>query len=531
MRTLAACTLLAAAAAADLVVLEDRTILEGAATRKDSALSIAGRTVPLDEVLLWEDAEGGLLHAPDFGSQIQALSALRDRGRLAAARDAFAKAAAAGDPKAAAEALERAAEAGLDPKEAGDWSAKLDRLVASGAFPLPPEPGLEEILVDRARKAKARKEEDRAAQLLRAALLRAPAHEEGLKLLAEMAPPRWRAGDARNWLDWRVDVLRGGVRVLRYDQPDLERAAQFWKSGLSGIETPEVVFLTDLADGGPVGKCLRLAGVTCRALETIFRTDTPAREEYDPLVIYFYGDKKEYEQRSGAGTHGPGGPVTAGLTLGHYNPADNISRFFWFDRPDAEKVVTETFVHELTHHWIERRCPRFHFRDMGKNPMVPGYWIVEGFAVFMQEGRYDPERGAWTHWNAKSPTLDVIAGLAKEQKLLPWEKVYPLSQAAFSQLGMAFNVRVPRRWSLQVAGFSETNLFYYQAGATCQFLYHGDNGAWRQRLVEYVTNYYMGKQEFTSTESAFGLSPDELGRKVVAFAQSVQAGWRPGAAK
>ncbi|MGH7162390.1 MAG: hypothetical protein ACREID_02815, partial [Planctomycetota bacterium] len=408
---------------------------------------------------------------------------------------------------------------------------------APARFPLPPDATMEETLVDRGRKARAAGDEERGLALLRVALLRDPGHAGALAFLKEVAPADWAAGDARSWLDWRLEVLPGRVRVISRRHPDMERARQFWRRDLHGFETSEIVLLTNLADPKPVGKCVRLARLTCRALETIFATDKPEREEADPLVIWFFADKKDYEENSGGGTYHGGGGLPLALTLGHYNPADNVSRFYWFDRPDADRTVTETFVHELTHHWIDRRCPRFHFRDMkraGTDPAdperrvpVPGYWVVEGFAVFMQEGRYDPARDAWSNFNAHAATLDAISALQPGGKLLPWDRVFPLSQEDFASLGKEFNTRVDRRWSIRPAGFSETNLFYYQAGAACHFLYWGEDGAYRERFLDFVTAYYTGDVAKASTQAAFGLSPADLGKKVEEFAKAVMGGWRP----
>lgn len=522
--------LLCAAAFADTVVLRDRIILTGPVTADGEMLTVGSRKVPLARVLLWEDGNGKAMRAASLEAHLQALGALAEQRSLAVAKEAYPAAISAGDPAAARVLLERAKEAGLDPKQAEEWSKQLAGIegkTPAQPFAVPPDMAWEELLLDRARKAQEAGDQDRAAQLLRALLLRNAAYEPATAQLQQWLPERWKWGDARNWLEWRALVLPGGVRVVARSNPDMERARNLWRPEIFGVETPEVVLITSLQDAGPVSKCQRLAGLTCRALESIFRTDKPEREEFDPLVIYFYATKQEYEQKSGTGTPQAGHGIPLGLTLGHYSPAENISRFYWFQRPDAESVVTETFVHELTHHWIERRCPRFHFRDMMRDGLVPGFWIVEGFAVFMQEGRYDPDRGAWSNWNSHAATLDTVATLGKAGKLIPWEKLYPLNQAEFQNLGKEFNIKVERRWSLQIQGFSETNLFYQQAGATCQFLFFGENGAYRERLLEFVKSYYTGRKEGTGIEAAFGLAPADLGAKVLAFAEAVQKGWRP----
>ena len=53
---------------------------------------------------------------------------------------------------------------------------------------------------------------------------------------------------------------------------------------------------------------------------------------------------------------------------------------------------------------------------------VAAYWIVEGFATFIEEGRYDIERYEWSHFNPKASSIDIVAGLSKAGKLIDWEE-------------------------------------------------------------------------------------------------------------
>ncbi|MCH7888711.1 MAG: hypothetical protein IIA00_05480 [Proteobacteria bacterium] len=44
---------------------------------------------------------------------------------------------------------------------------------------------------------------------------------------------------------------------------------------------------------------------------------------------------------------------------------------------------------------------------------------------------------------------------------------------------------------------------------------------------DYVAAYYTGKNSKLDIDRAFGLSPNELGEKTVAFAGKVMKGWKP----
>ena len=418
--------------------------------------------------------------------------------------------------------IDRAESAGLEGKLAESLSRKLNGVARAKEvkpFEVPALEDLETLLLERARIARVDKNETRALRLLRVALLDSPDHA-GLKAALEKAAPKdWPLGDRRNWLEWRLQVTsQPGTHMLRKASYDRETAQKRWGGAtVHGVESEDVVLMTTLKDPLPVGRCVKLARLTCRALERIFYTHNPVRDDRDPLIIYLFEDKESYIKLSGGGGH-------LGWTLGHYSPSENLSRFYWMKRPDAMRTVTTTFVHELTHHWIERRNPRYTREVTMRNVQTPGYWIVEGFATFMQEGRYDVERNEWTHFNKHAQTLDIVADLSERgAKLLDWNKVYPLNQRDFHEvLSKEFNVRPNLRWSLQHIGLSEVNLFYQQAGATCHYLFHANKGKLREKLLEYVVAYYTNDGTMTQVEEAFGMTPDELGEKVAAFAKSMR---------
>jgi hypothetical protein len=542
---------LAAFAAADTVVLRDGTILEGSVTKGETALAVGGEPAPLAEVLLWEDAALLPRNTPSFEAHARACAALADRQLLAACRQRFPELLAAGAVDEARTALERAALAGLPAKEAADFEKRLlaaeGKEGASGAAP-----GAEivaGVLVQRARASLKGPEEHnyRGSELLREALRVDPKHKEALDLLAEIAPERPPFGQGKEanrdlerarrvWLDWHVDVLRGEVRTLGRRNPDMERALTVWdRKDLNGVETreegSEIVFITPIDDRTEIlGKCVRYAKITCRALGRMFATDDPKRDDNEPLRIYFYESKDEYVNYAGQ----PNPFLT--MTAGFYTPSENVSRFFWPDRVDATSAVRDVFVHELTHHWIERRNPRWHARDlagMEKRVKTNGYWICEGFATFIEEGRYDIDTYTWSHFNSHANSIGVVAALSKEKgkKLIDWEKVYGLTQEEFHGRGLAKQgifATAWKKWGLNPQPFVEIRLFYEQSAATCHYLYWAEGGKYRRQLLDYVTSFYTSQAGKTGVEGAFGLPPRDLGAKVEEFSKKVVDGWRPG---
>lgn len=536
----------AALASADTVVLRDGTILEGSVTKGATALAVGGEPASLTDVLLWEDDALLPRSAPSFEAHVKACATLADRQLVATCRQRFPGLLGAGAVDAARTTLERAALAGLPAKEAADFENRLlgaeRKEGASGAAPGPEV--LAGILLERARASLKAPEEHhfRGSQLLREALRVDPKHKEALDLLAEIAPARPPFGQIKDdperarriWLDWEVDVLRGEVRTLGRRNPDMERALAVWRrQDLNGVETreegAEIVFITPIDDRTEIlGKCVRYAKITCRALAKMFATDDPKRDDNEPLRIYFYESKDEYVNHAGR----PNPFLT--MTAGFYTPSENVSRFFWPDRVDATSAVRDVFVHELTHHWIERRNPRWHARDLAKmedRVKTKGYWICEGFATFIQEGRYDIDTYAWSHYDSHANSIGVVAALSKEKKLIDWEKAYALTQEEFHGKGLAKQgtfATARKKWGLTAQPFVEIRLFYEQSAATCHYLYWAEGGKYRAQLLDYVTAFYTSQEGKTAVQAAFGLAPKELGARVEEFSRKVVDGWRPG---
>jgi len=547
-RVLVTLLLATALAGADTVVLRDRTILEGAVTKGEKALAVAGRTVPLDEVLLWENDAGLAQFSPSFEAQMDACRALAIRDRLAECRKRFPEAVAAGAVDAARAMLELAAISGLPAKEGADWDAQLLKAErkegASGAAD--PARIFADIVYRRAKAELGAGEERqyRGWQLLRATLQLDGTHKDALGTLAEIAPERPLIGQSKEgkpdpararrlWLDWQVDVLRGEVRPLGRRAPDMERARNVWRRDLNGVETreegAEIVFVTPIEDRTEIlGKCVRYAKITCRALAKVFATDQPKRDDNEPLVIYFFESRDEYMKELG------GSPM-AQMSLGLYARSDNISRFFWPSTPDATREVRRVFVHELTHHWIERRNPRWHASDFSATETrheVPGYWVVEGFATFIEEGRYDIDTYKWSLFSPHAGSLGAVAALSreKERAMIDWDKLFVLSQAEaqgewIKKPGVFATAK--KTWGITPQPFSEGRLYYEQAAAACHYLYWADDGKYRAQLLDYMTAHYTAKREGTSVEKAFGITPRELGTRIEEFARKVVDGWRP----
>lgn len=546
---------------ADVVVLRDRTILRGGVTQTGSAITVNGKSFEKSEVLLWEGADGAPRNDPTLENHLRGYSALHDSVMLARCRELIPQAIEAKLGGSARDLLVEAERRGLPPADVDAMAAKIEKLGdgKDEKFTLGANKSFATFLATKAKGNDATKETQRGLELLRAALRLNEKDGTAVELLDQVGPKikrrrrrRVRKADViaarerkRVWLDWRVDVLPskyGRIRMLDSRHPELERARLLWRTRdkttgkwtsrpVYGVETDEIVFITPLERTDIVKHCVSIARFTARALEEMMKIDNPRRGTSDPLVIYLYENQKQYVELSGAGRGVAPNPTIA-MSAGHYVPTENVSRFFWPSRPGARDSVKETFVHELTHHWIQERNPRWARADqaMGEDSvMTPGVWIVEGMAVFMQESRFDLERGKWSHFNPKMLSLDSVDSIGRKKKLMDWKKLFTITKVDLHKVvnTKELMAQYEGRWNLFPIGMSEMLLFYKQSGATCTYLYWAEKGKYREALMEYVTSYYTGKKTKTTIQGAFGMSEEELGKRVETFAKRVVDGWRP----
>jgi len=69
-------------------------------------------------------------------------------------------------------------------------------------------------------------------------------------------------------------------------------------------------------------------------------------------------------------------------------------------------------------------------------------------------------------------------------------------------------------------------LFYVQSAAATQYLIYAENAKHRRRFFECLGHYYKGYL-LVDVKKAFGLTPEELGRRIESFARQVRKGWMP----
>ena len=369
--------------------------------------------------------------------------------------------------------------------------------------------------------------------LLKAILDRNPDHPGAVQEVKAMLPLNVDPGapfQARDWLDFIQAVNETPITILEAKRSDpkktpeqvklLEARYHFKDENLVGIQSKRLFIISSLARPGRIARTLSMGELVCDKLASMFAAGRKKRMQFYRLLIYLDETQEDYLRNSGgrrAGSH-------IRWSAGHYSPGGRYSRMYIPEGMDAFKRVQAVFAHELTHQWSRERCPLVSEQEVLLYPgRIPGYWIEEGMASMMEEFVFDTEFRRILEANPRSETVDLLGGLlvSGEKPLVPWPKMFSFSHAAFARkLSPKPDPRytVNSRWQLgEYQTLSPLNLFYKQATAACRYLYFAEKGKYRKRLIRYVADHQTGKKSNLSIEKEFGLSAEELGRRVEAY--------------
>jgi hypothetical protein len=504
---------------------------------------MAKRTVSLADVgaIVTSSAPHRLLHARDGGWAVAAVEAVVEREAarewLAVAKQAIA----AGATEEARALLDEAAAREADEKEIDKAASAIDAAPAKTPDAEKAEAVKKRVAALRARPLEAVWSAFEAlppdapfplrTALVRHVLSRDPAHAGAAAWVRARVPEAIPVRDPFEPAEWLrlVEVAHGtpvalvappqkGERDLTYAQRQLGSALHFWRPDLIGIESGPLVILTPLDRPSRVAKCLAAGRRVCDFLETLFAGGTAKRDTRFPLTHHLYATKEEYLAESTKQQWGPREESLRVLehSAGHYSREAEASRMFLPPDDDAFEQVVSTYAHELTHHWVDVRCPWFTDAERAGGG-APGYWVVEGIAEYVAELRFDFATSEPPTPDPRAFSLDVVAH-APEKALLPWEVLFEATHADRGRMANEAKTLVPMRWKLgSRRRLSQVNFFYAQASAASHYLLLGDGEKHRTAYLTYLADQYRGRIEKGAIAARFGMTPAELGARVVAW--------------
>lgn len=373
---------------------------------------------------------------------------------------------------------------------------------------------------------------------LRAVLLRSPEHPGAVAAVRKMVPAGMKAAEPFQPLDW-VEFL-SAIAVIPIEvleppakgcEPTREQKALLagrgeWRKDLIGIQSERLLILTGLSSPGRIARCLSLGELICDHLDNQYVPIGRKRKDLHRLHIHLFETEKEYVDRCGDNNKS----LEAHLkwTSGHYSPKLRLSRIYLRAGAEAFDEVMSVLAHELTHQWMDERCPAYTEEERFLNPQVqPGYWYVEGIATFMEDARYDLARRRVRVDPSASHYVDMLASLlAVKQELIPWDIVFERTHVniAMTDPRPIRGLVVESYWQLGGAHqLSAVNVFYIQAAAATHYLMHAEGGKYRQAFLRSAAEFHTGRWKKIEIENAYGMPPRKLGRRIEAFARKLRA--------
>ena len=343
---------------------------------------------------------------------------------------------------------------------AADWCATADaKLAASALFS-----GGSDILADGA---------DLAEFLKRAE-----------PLVPEAFPWRDAPDAVVQWLVWAEELLPAGAEFLKEDDSFRRRAQGVWKEDTIALQTRNLVLWCRDHDPAIVGSCLRSGEAAIRALDEILPKQAESRNVR--LDVRIHRNREDY-----LAEETPHGTTAMPWSAGYFSPAEQISRFYVTRQGEnaepMQRELEKVLAHELTHHYLSTRW----LPGRGGSAVEPGFWIVEGFARFIEDQVVEMGRLGMSFADETVKSLEACAQADAVNKLTSTKSFVDFSQQSFAKLGDAPEVEVQLSNTLTRIQLSERALFYEQAGTLVFFMMNKRGAEGRALLIEYMRLHYL----------------------------------------
>lgn len=374
---------------------------------------------------------------------------------------------------------------------------------------------------------------------LRFLLDQAPDHDATLKSVRALLPSEIQPSEpflGRDWLDFLEAIAHTKVSWLDAKLEDFGQAnldplqAQSkqqllewrakWRPDLRALQSDRLLLFSPITQPGSLAKALATGELVCDALESMFATMPKVRQDPRPMLVFIYPDRDEYM----AASKQLG--IDAEWTAGYYSDSLNElvakSRMFVPADDTGFASVLPTLAHELTHQWLQDRCPAFNPDRVASRVGPKAFWIVEGFASLVEQFELDLARRQFRFGQGDLQRPDLVAS-AKAKQLLDWNWLVKANRLDFARL-MANPAAIGIPSSVHLGSGFRTrgvDLFYAQSAMLARFLYDAEGGRYKQQLLEFVCAYYTGKSDALDFEKAFGIAAKDLGPKIVEYSRAV----------
>ncbi|HET6163285.1 MAG TPA: hypothetical protein VFG37_06425 [Planctomycetota bacterium] len=313
----------------------------------------------------------------------------------------------------------------------------------------------------------------------------------------------------RIWALWADALLPSGAHFVRADAALTARLEKTpFSSGAKILATDHVLLISREADPRILGPCLSRAEATVRTLTRMLGPSPSAAEPDATIEVHLYVTREEYLADKSSGFAPPA------WSAGVYSPSLAVSRFYSRLAADAEdpfgRSLHGVMAHELTHHFVDRVW------NPASNPtVVPGFWMVEGFAEFIGEQAVEMERLGDALDDSTVRSLDASAAALRAGHFIPLAELLDIDFEKFRKTldGESFGP-LQLRHTLYRMKLDRRGLFYVESAALSFFVMNrcGEKGRatyldWFAHLCRAQTVPEMWKQvgfaSLTEFEDAF----------------------------
>ncbi|MEM8711236.1 MAG: hypothetical protein AAGG01_09805, partial [Planctomycetota bacterium] len=349
--------------------------------------------------------------------------------------------------------------------------------------------------------------------------------------MSSMTPefPFRDAPDAdEQWLRWATELAPAGARFVEpasilererkepidgQPRPEIKSSA-IWQRGTIGLRSENLMVLSRSLDPKIVGACLRTGEGAIQTLETLL--ENPPQEEDEPLEVRIHRRRREYlEEDLGEGQK------ANDWSLGFYAPWLRASRFHVPEKSmpfNQGRALAEVVAHELTHQYIAER-----WREVAggqRTSVTPGFWIVEGFARFIEDQALEIARRGDALNDHTVQSVESAAALYSLEAGLKFKDLVRLNQMQFQGLPEGDIAQITLRSTLIGLTHSGKSAFYDQAAALVFFLANRCGPEGRGRLLDALRDHYLGDTGLTPWRALGFKTRAAMERAVGAFLEN-----------
>lgn len=336
------------------------------------------------------------------------------------------------------------------------------------------------------------------------------------ELVNPWVPEAFPFDDTELWMTWIKGLAPAGGQFQPIDEvkerlPD----GSTWLKDTFVIRTENISLITKSEDADTVGRCLRSGEAAIRILHDVLDNQPEGTEE--PMDVRLHASRNAFltEELEGGGR-------APQWSAGFYIPSKLVSRFYVGDGDSETEVDRElhlVFAHELTHQYIMER-----WRAIGDErkplPKIPGFWVVEGFARFIEDQSAEMGKRGTTLDDPTVRSVEMAAALLEKDALIDTKLILDLNQIGFGALPKSGGIEVTLSKNLGGRIMSETAVFYDQAGALVFFLMNRAGPETRALFIDYMRDYYVAKTKKSGWKALGFDSPDDLDEAFHAFLRS-----------